>query len=64
MLDDDFNGPQRHVSARNLIGRTCTPLVRRDRLEEVLDGREQLYRIQGLLLEILGNISGQFPDAL
>ena len=30
----------------------------------MLDGREQLYRIQGLLLEILGNISSQLPDAL
>ncbi len=63
MLDYDFNSSQRHIPAGNLVGGARAPLIGRYGLQEMLDSREQFHRIQFLLRKILGDVTGQFPNA-
>lgn len=62
MLDDHLDCTQRHVTAGNLVCSSCAPFVRRNRLQEMLDRREQFNWIQLAFAEILRNIPSQLPD--
>ena len=42
MLNNDFDGPQRHVPTGNLIGRSGSPFVGRNRLQKMLHCRKEL----------------------
>lgn len=64
VLNDHLDCPQGHVSTWYLVRRASTPLIWWDRLEEVLDRREQFHRVQDTLLEILRNVPRQLPDTL
>ncbi len=64
MLNDDLDGPQRHITAWHLIRRTSTPLVRWHGLQEVFNGWEQLHRVEDVLLEVLWNIASELPYTL
>ena len=64
MLNDNFDRPQWHIAAGDLVGRTSTPLVWWHRLQEVLYRWEQLHGIENVFLEILWNISSELPNAL
>jgi hypothetical protein len=46
VLDNDFDGPQWHVTARNFICCPRSPLVRGYQLQKMFDSREQLHSIQ------------------
>jgi hypothetical protein len=61
MLNDDFDGSQRHVSARNLVRGTCPPFIWRHRLQKVFDGREKFNGIEVALTQVLRDISGELP---
>lgn len=63
MLNDDFNGPQRHVPTRDLICRSGSPFVGRNRLQKMFHGRKEFHWIQLLFLEILRDIPRKFPNA-
>lgn len=63
MLNNDFDGPQRHVSTGDLIGRSCPPFVGRNRLQKMFYCRQELHRIQLLFLEILRDIPRKLPHA-
>ena len=64
VLDDDLDCPEGHVTARHLVRRPCPPFIRRYRLQEVLNGGEQLDRVKRCLLQVQGNIPGQLPHTL
>ena len=64
VLNDDFDRPQRHVATGDFIGGTRSPVVWRHGLQEMLDCREQLDRIEFLLREVLWDTTSQLPDTL
>ena len=63
MLNNHFDCPQGHIAARDFICCPRSPIIRRYRLEELLNSREQLDRIQRLRLQIIRYVASQFPDA-
>jgi hypothetical protein len=63
MLDEHFDGPQRHVTQGYLFRGSDPPLLRSDDLEELFDNRKDIFFGDDALSQVVFSRSRTFPDA-